>query len=94
MRYEPISFAKNNLSALLKAVAEGQSIVITDRGVPVARLEPVGATSDDVRSKALVERGLVRLPARKPGEPVGKPVSLPRQASLLEALLEDREVGR
>ncbi|HQP94219.1 MAG TPA: type II toxin-antitoxin system prevent-host-death family antitoxin, partial [Thermoanaerobaculia bacterium] len=35
-----ISEAKNRLSALLDEVREGASVTITDRGRPVARLEP------------------------------------------------------
>ena len=33
--------AKNKLSALIKRVQRGDSILITDRGVPVAQLVPV-----------------------------------------------------
>ena len=36
-----VSEAKNRLSALLDRVRHGHTIVIEDRGVPVARLEPI-----------------------------------------------------
>ena len=40
-----ISEAKNRLSRLIKAVQAGEEVVITNRGVPVARLVPAGETS-------------------------------------------------
>lgn len=36
-----VTTAKKNLSKLLRRVAAGEAIVITNRGVPVARLVPV-----------------------------------------------------
>lgn len=91
--HEPISSAKNNLSAVLKRVAAGETVVITDRGSPVARLEPINSQADDERLQSLIDRGLVRMASRKP-EGLPRPVALPAGASLLEALLEDRETGR
>ncbi|MGE0552557.1 MAG: type II toxin-antitoxin system Phd/YefM family antitoxin [Gemmatimonadales bacterium] len=41
MRSASISEAKSRLSALVKAVQGGESITITDRGIPVAKLVPV-----------------------------------------------------
>jgi prevent-host-death family protein len=38
--------AKNRLSALLAEVARGAEVTITKRGVPVAKLVPVGPTFD------------------------------------------------
>mgnify|MGYP006319671161 CR=1 FL=1 len=43
MKAATISETKNNLSAVLSRVKAGEAVVITDRGVPVARLEPVPA---------------------------------------------------
>jgi prevent-host-death family protein len=40
MRSVTITEAKNQLSALIDLVRAGESIVVLDRGVPVARLEP------------------------------------------------------
>ena len=67
MRSASVSDAKNRLSALLKEVAAGEEILITDRGVPVARLVPVrmgrGVPAAVV---ALAQQGLVSLPERAP----------------------------
>ena len=42
--------AKNRLSALLAEVARGGDVTITNRGVPVAKLVPIGPVFD--REKA------------------------------------------
>jgi prevent-host-death family protein len=65
MRKASISEAKNKLSALLDRVRNGQTITIEDRGVPVARLEPiVGARVDPAGRAVRLERlGLVRPPS-------------------------------
>jgi antitoxin (DNA-binding transcriptional repressor) of toxin-antitoxin stability system len=58
-----VSEAKNGLSALLDRVRHGDTIVIEDRGVPIARLEPItGGGERDGRQARLERRGLVRPP--------------------------------
>ena len=97
MRYEPISNAKNNLSALLREVQQGVSIVITDHGRPVARLEPMTGSGDaDDRLRALVAEGLVSLPRRaSDGSLQELPMpSVTAGPSALDYLLEQREGGR
>ena len=41
MKTATITEAKNGLSALIDRVRAGEQVLITDRGIPVARLEPV-----------------------------------------------------
>jgi prevent-host-death family protein len=97
MRYEPISIAKNSLSALIREVQQGETIVITDRGRPVARLEPVGdIDQSDARLLALVGDGLVSLP-RKPADATVLDLPMPSVVagpSAVDYLLEEREGGR
>ena len=97
MRYEPISIAKNSLSALIREVQAGETIVITDRGRPVARLEPVGdIDQSDARMLALVEDGLASLP-RKPADASVLELPMPSVVagpSAVDYLLEEREGGR
>jgi len=97
MRYEPISTAKNSLSALIREVQQGETIVITDRGRPVARLEPVGdIDQSDARLLALVGDGLVSLP-RKPADATVLDLPMPSVVagpSAVDYLLEEREGGR
>lgn len=97
MKSESISSAKNRLSALIKRVQRGDSVVITDRGVPVAKLVPVqlGPGVPD-RILALAQQGLARLPAQVPDtawldRPRPQPTPGPGAVDLL---LEERRQGR
>jgi prevent-host-death family protein len=95
MKRASISEAKNNLSALIDRVKAGASVLIVDRGRPVARLEPV-KSSEDERVVRLVRDGVVR-PARTP--PVtstwASPPPRPKAtASVLQALLDERRDDR
>lgn len=49
MKTANIATAKNQLSRLLKRVKRGETILITDRNHPVARLEPVSETDDTLQ---------------------------------------------
>ncbi|MBM3777868.1 MAG: type II toxin-antitoxin system Phd/YefM family antitoxin [Acidimicrobiia bacterium] len=98
MKKASITEAKNGLSALVDHVRGGASVLIVDRGRPVARLEPVGSAGEDEggRLARLVREGIVR-PARGPlptrllrsRPPRAKPTS-----SGVRALLEERREGR
>ncbi len=67
MKSESISNAKNQFSALIKWVQGGDSVLITDRGVPVAKLVPVRlGTGVPARVVSLAQQGLVRLPEEAP----------------------------
>ena len=97
MKTATITEAKNGLSALLDQVRAGESIILTDRGVPIARIEPV-TRLDDVsgRLQRLVRAGVVRPASADP------PLDLLRTpgpkvrggASAVEAVLEERREGR
>ena len=97
MRYEPISIVKNNLSALIREVQQGETIVITDHGRPVARLDPMAELDQsDARLRALIDDGLVSLP-RKPSDASVLDLPMPTVVagpSAVDYLLEEREGGR
>jgi prevent-host-death family protein len=93
-----ITEAKNGLSALIDKVRAGESVLIMDRGIPVARLESAVSASPDAEGRvARLERaGAVRA-ARTP--PVIELLSTsppsPRAASsAVAALIEERREGR
>jgi prevent-host-death family protein len=95
MRVASITEAKNTLSALIARVRAGESVLILDRGVPVARLEPVVGTPEG-RTERLERVGVIR---RGRGRPPtleqladGRP-SLPPGESLVDAVLEERREG-
>ena len=89
-----ISEAKAKLSALLDRVKAGETVTITDRGVPVAQLTPMHA-SDEVdwgaRLEKLERQGRVVRPKKKlePGWLMSRPLVVSKE-SVLEALLEER----
>lgn len=98
MKKASISDAKNGLSALIDRVRGGASVLIVDRGRPVARLEPVGAadTSDAEWLDQLVRDGIVR-PGRGsvPRAILDTAPPQPRTgASALRALIDERRDGR
>jgi prevent-host-death family protein len=97
MKTATITEAKNRLSALLDQVRAGQTVVILDRGIPVARLEPIEADVEQIgRLERLERAGIVRRgSAAPPVELISKPGPRLRDgASVLEALLEERRSGR
>ena len=97
MKTATITQAKNGLSALLDRVRAGESVIITDRGRPVARLEP--ATSSDSRDGRLarLERaGMLRIgTSAPPVAAIRRPAPrLKEGSSAVRALLEERVDGR
>lgn len=100
MKRASVTEAKNRLSALLDRVRHGESVIIEDRGVPVARLESVlGATSPDGtagRLARLERQGLIRRPsAAAPIKLLRTPPPRPRRgARLSDALIAERGGGR
>jgi prevent-host-death family protein len=99
MKKASITQTKNQLSALLDRVRHGETVLIMDRGRPVARLEPAlqeGEGNEAGRLARLERAGVLRRaisPARSRLllEPPPKPK---KGASILQALLAEREQGR
>lgn len=90
-----IAMAKNQLSRLLERVKRGESILITDRQRPVARLQPLGDLDPILESHFV--SGLLSIPEH--ALDLDTFLSAPRAASevggLLEtAIIQEREEGR
>lgn len=98
MKRATLTDTKNNLSALVDQVQHGETILILDRGRPVARLESVRGGEDDPEGRlARLERqGLLRrASAPSPREILmAAPPRPTAGASALEALLAERRDGR
>jgi prevent-host-death family protein len=99
MKTATVSYTKNKLSALLALVRHGETILITDRNRPVARLEPAIGTEieyEQGRLQRLERQGVVRVSPH----PLTKDflsTKLPRPAGngdILKALLAERGEGR
>jgi len=92
-----ITQVKNGLSALIDRVRGGESIVILDRGIPVARLEPVTTLDDPSgRLRRLERGGIVRAGAGVPPMDLllADGPALSPGASAVEAVILERQGGR
>lgn len=100
MRIATISETKNSLSALLDRVRHGETVLITDRRRPIARIEPVATANDagpDEGRLARLERaGVIRRARRgRLDEILRVPPPAPRAGGdVLAALLDERRSGR
>lgn len=97
MKRVSISEAKNQLSALLDRVRRGQTVVIEDRGVPVARLEGLASgPNPEGRLERLARDGVVKLPVASLPASFFK-TALPRPrggSSASQILIDDRRDSR
>jgi prevent-host-death family protein len=100
MKTATISETKNGLSALLDRVRHGESILITDRNLPVARLEPAvsagNAGPDEGRLARLERAGIIRRARHGRLEEIVRvaPPAPEPGADIVAAVLEERRRGR
>ena len=81
---------KTRLGTYLRRVRQGQTLVVTDRGQPIAELRPLHTDSGlEAVLSVLEARGLVTR-ARKRSLPYFRPIAR-RGPSAESAILEDRE---
>ena len=93
MKTATITEVKNQLSSIIDRVRAGESVLVTDRGQPVARIEPVGADADDDARLARLERtGVVRKPSAAAPR-LADPISIGK-GSAVDVLLGERRSGR
>lgn len=79
---------KGRLSHYLRLAREGESVVITDRGVPIGRIVPIGQNLEQ-RLAAIREAGIAQWSGRKLGRrtPLAK---LCGEKTVAQLLVEDR----
>ena len=86
--------AKARLSALVRSVREGRSVIITVHGEPVAELRPYQKPDRPEtlaeRIAELTARGEIIPAERKPGDPVSFPVGT-RVPGALQRFLDERD---
>lgn len=98
-----ISEVKDGLSAYLRRVKSGESILVTERRTPVARIVPLGHDTGGIREMGDIEKEtklarleetgiLVRRSLESPLDVLGPPVR--QGVGVLEALLEERSEER
>ena len=83
--------ANMHFSKYVKMVRQGQEIVVTERGAPIAGvIKPLGReVSPEKRIKLLEEQGLLKR-AVKDTFPSGAPLAI-KGRSIVETLSDDRE---
>ncbi|MCP4591067.1 MAG: type II toxin-antitoxin system Phd/YefM family antitoxin [bacterium] len=98
MKTATLAETKNNLSALIDQVRHGETIVVVDRGRPVAHFGPVSseeeATEDRLarlQRQGILRRALYPLPRQLLNE---RPPAASDGASIVAALLAERGAGR
>jgi prevent-host-death family protein len=90
-----VSHARNHFSALLDQVKSGETVLVTERDKPVARIVPAGDTHLDDRIAELIRLGQVRPPLR-PLRIEDIEIIRPDHggyAGVVDAILEEREEG-
>jgi prevent-host-death family protein len=98
-----VAALKANLSKYLLRVKAGNEVVITERGLPVAKIVPLPTREEhNSRERRLMKAGLLipakgKLPAwllQPRTAQSGEPRNPRAGASVLEALVEERREGR
>lgn len=79
------------LGSVLRSVRNGSTIVITERGKPVAELRPLATGAMNPGLARLVAEGIVTPPSRSGGLQPFEPIHLRGGATLSDAIIEDRE---
>jgi prevent-host-death family protein len=90
-----IAELKACLSSYLKRVKAGEDVIITERGKAIARITPLASRGPSpARYQEMIKAGIIR-PGRKdlPDDFWDRPRAADPDASVLKALLEERESG-
>ena len=92
MKTASVTHLKNTLSARLKEVVAGETVMITDRRKPIAILQPLSADQQEDRLATLYHQGILQPPSKQLDRKVF--FKLPRGKcgrSLSAAIQEDRD---
>jgi prevent-host-death family protein len=90
MRTVGLKTLKNKLSEYVRLAAAGETVVVTDRGRPVAEITSPRATPESVIERG-VREGWIRPAVRGPDWP---PKPMPIEGYTLEQLLADLDEDR
>ncbi len=95
---ESIATSRSNLSGLLRQVRQGETVIILDRDVPVARFEPIESWDEEtyhLMAAKLTKAGDL-LPRKKKLSDDFFDLPLPedKHGTVRAALIEERREGR
>ena len=96
MKNAIVSELKNELSRFLRAVKAGETVIVLERGLPVAELHPRARKkgSSTTQLDLLEDRGMIRRGDVKKVKAFSFPSASPSPSGVLESLLEERRGGR
>lgn len=86
---------KTRLGTYLARVRKGETIIVTDRGEPIAELRPVEVPADATEAawRQMEAEGLVTRPTRKGPVTPFEPIQLPPGVSLSDIIRQERDEG-
>lgn len=90
MKYVGIRQLKAQLGRYLRAVESGDTLTVTARKRPIAKVVPIRTKGGEIEDAldALAEQGIIRRARRKPS-PIRQPLNISK-VRITEAVLEDR----
>ncbi|MGQ0722798.1 MAG: type II toxin-antitoxin system Phd/YefM family antitoxin [Candidatus Eiseniibacteriota bacterium] len=93
MRRVSVTELKNRLSQYLRLVKRGETILVLERSIPVARLQSVGGKDADADSpvERLVRDGIITRPVRTGGVAALRKPPIPCRGDIVQALIEERD---
>lgn len=95
MKSDSSTNIKNNFSAYLDQVKQGQTILILEYGKPIAQIsKPMNLDKNDLGLSTLERQGLISIPSKTSLNAknfLNKRPTLHKSASLADALSEERE---
>jgi prevent-host-death family protein len=96
MKRASVSQLKSSLSRFLLGVKNGEEVLVTERGRPIARLVPAtGAESASERKQRLIRAGILRAGSgRLPSELLKPSPAADPEGKTVRGLLEERRSGR
>lgn len=86
-RFVGVRELKDKLSSYVRAARAGKTIIITDRGEPVAELRPISRDTTNDKLEQMIAEGLVR-PPQIPGRGLYPKMPTVGQPGIVERLLD------
>ena len=97
MKTVNIADLKNQLSAYIQLVRNGEEVIVKDRNLPVARISPYALKDVSEDERQLVASGAMKLPEREVmnwDEFWSTPSANLSEEAAMTAILEERAEGR
>ena len=94
MKQANVSELKNQLSQFLRFVKQGEAVLVLERGIPIAEIQPrLSKANSEDRLEHLAAKGIIHRGDSKKIKK-WKPPSKKPSKGVLKSLLEERRSGR